>query len=142
MAYKTEAARCAAEIRKALKAKGIKASVKSNNYSMGDSVNVKIKEVINPKVMEQIKEEFAIYQYGNFNGMEDIYEYTNCIEQIPQTKYLFIEYDYGVSDEFVEKAKEIVAQRVSDTFDEYEIKREARSVLFGRCAFVKFEEVA
>ena len=45
-------------------------------------------------------------------------------------------------DEFVEKAKEIVAQRVSDTFDEYDIKREARSVLFGKCAFVKFEEVA
>ena len=88
---KTEVAKCAAEIRKVLKEKNIKASVRSKNYSMGDSVNVEIKEIIDPEVHKALEEELAKYQYGHFNGMEDIYEYSNNVEGIPQTKFLFIE---------------------------------------------------
>ena len=29
------------------------------------------------------------YQYGHFNGMEDIYENSNCINGLPQCKYIF-----------------------------------------------------
>ena len=36
------------------------------------------------------------YQYGHFNGMEDIYEYTNSRADIPQVKYLFV--NNGMSD--------------------------------------------
>jgi hypothetical protein len=46
------------------------------------------------------------YQYGHFNGMEDIYEYSNNNDAIPQTKYLFVEPDEtqameSVKDKFV-----------------------------------------
>ena len=70
---KTEAAKCAAEIRKALRAKGIKASVKSDNFSMGDSVRVKIANIIGPQMLGQLKSEFSKYEYGRFDGMQDLY---------------------------------------------------------------------
>ena len=37
---------------------------------------------------EQVTKFTNKYQYGHFNGMEDIYEYSNNIEGLPQTKYV------------------------------------------------------
>ena len=54
MAYKSEVARCAAEIRKILKEKNIKASVRSSQFSMGNSVDVEIKEIIDPEVYKAL----------------------------------------------------------------------------------------
>ena len=89
---KSEVAKCAAEIRKILKAKNIKASVRSQQYSMGNNVNVEIKEILDPEIYKALQAELAKYQYGYFNGMEDIYEYSNNVEGIPQTKFLFVKY--------------------------------------------------
>lgn len=65
---------------------GIKFQVKSKNYSMGDSINIHWN--LGP-TEKQVQEKVGKYQYGYFNGMEDIYEITNNIEGLPQTKHLF-----------------------------------------------------
>lgn len=86
---KSSQAQVAALIKKSLKAHGIKCKVKSSSFSMGDSVDVTVWDQL-PATMALIESEFAKYQYGKFNGMEDIYEYSNDREDIPQTKYLHI----------------------------------------------------
>ena len=137
---KTEVAKCAAEIRKILKAKNIKASVRSKNYSMGDSVNVEIKEIIDPEVYKALEEELAKYQYGHFNGMEDIYEYSNNVEGIPQTKFLFIEYDWKLTDGFIQRLINVLVTKINLDAD-YEYKRLAGDILYGRDDWIKWEEV-
>ncbi len=63
----------------------VKFSVTSESYSMGDSVNVSWTNGPNTdKVNEIVKK----YQYGHFNGMEDIYENSNNRVDIPQTKFV------------------------------------------------------
>lgn len=64
----------------------IKFRVKSQNYTGGDSVNVHWN--MGPTT-DEVKKITNKYQYGHFNGMEDIYEFSNSIEGLPQTKYLF-----------------------------------------------------
>jgi len=140
MAYKSEVARCAAEIRKILKEKNIKASVKSQNYSMGDNVNVKIKELVHPEIYKNLKAELAKYQEGHFNGMEDIYEYTNCIDDIPQTKFLFVEYDWELTEGFTQRLINVLVTKVHLDAD-YEYKRLAGDILYGRDDWMKWDEV-
>lgn len=85
---KTEAALCAAAIRKDLKQAYplTKFRVISKNYSMGDHVDVKWTD--GPR-QDEVQKLLGKYQYGHFDGMNDIYENTNCRDDIPQTKYLF-----------------------------------------------------
>ena len=142
---KTEAAKCAAEIRKYLKAKGVKASVRSENFSMGDSVRVNIKEIIDPAVLNEIKLETSKYQYGHFDGMQDLYENSNVNPNIPQTKFLFVQYDWRVEDAFVEAV--IPALKTKVEFDDhdadFEYKRLARGVLHGSdwASFCSFDDL-
>lgn len=72
---------------------GVKARATSNSFSMGDSVTVYITDQP-PAVRDQIETELKQYQYGSFNGMEDIYENTNRRNDIPQTKYLDVSCEY------------------------------------------------
>lgn len=83
----TGAALCAASIRTELKTKfpTYKFSVTSDNFSGGDSVHISWKDGPTTKQVDSIVNK---YQYGHFNGMEDIYEYSNNIEGLPQTKYV------------------------------------------------------
>ena len=139
---KTEAAKCAAEIRKYLKAKGVKATVKSKNFSMGDSVNVKIKEIIDPEVLKQINLDVSKYQFGSFDGMQDLYEYTNVNPNIPQTKYLFVEYDYKVADVFTETLVEVLKDKINYVCPnpEYQYIQMARGILYCKEQFMTFAE--
>jgi hypothetical protein len=143
---KSEVAKCAAEIRKILKARNIKASVRSQQYSMGNNVNVEIKEIIDPEIYKALEAELAKYQYGHFNGMEDIYEYSNNLEGIPQTKFLFIKYDWRMQDAVLLEIEEFLKDKIEFNNDncpnpDYEYKRLAGDVLMGRCDWVKWEEV-
>lgn len=83
----TGAALCAASIRTELKNNfpTYKFSVTSDNFSGGDSVHISWKDGPTTKQVDSIVNK---YQYGHFNGMEDIYEYSNNIEGLPQTKYV------------------------------------------------------
>ncbi len=89
---RSEVARCASEVKKTLKKEypGIKFSVRSENYAGGDSVNVSYKmglDVPNPR---EIEKKLSKYEYGHFDGMIDYYEISNSRDDIPQTKYLFV----------------------------------------------------
>ena len=72
---KTHWALAAANIRKELKLKfpGVKFRVRSESYSMGDSVDVDGPSDIRDEAEKIINK----YQYGDFNSMEDIYENNN-----------------------------------------------------------------
>lgn len=70
----SEYARAAKNIKKELSLAfpGVKFSVKSESYSGGDSVDVRWENGPRYKDVEAVINK---YQYGNFNGMDDIYEY-------------------------------------------------------------------
>ena len=99
----TEAARCAKEVRKILKEKfkTTKFSVRSSNFSMGNSVHV---DWTDGPTEDEVKELIGHFQYGHFDGMTDMYEYSNTKDDIPQTKYLTC--SRSLSEEQVKKAAE------------------------------------
>ena len=83
----TGAAACAAAIRQELKEKypGVKFSVTSETFSMGNSVSV---DWTDGPEYEEIETIVEGYQYGHFNGMEDIYEYKQSRDDSkPSAKY-------------------------------------------------------
>jgi hypothetical protein len=90
----------AKEIRNILKVKfpETKFSVRSDSFSMGDSVNVSYTD---GPTTDAVESEISQYQYGHFNSMEDIYEISNNRSDIPQTKYLSV--DREMSEEMKTK---------------------------------------
>ena len=140
MAYKNEAARCAAEIRKFLKEKKIKASVRSSVFAGGDSVDVEIKEIINPEDYNKLQDGLRKYQYGHFDGMIDLYESSNLRDDIPQVKFLQVNYDYNLSDGFIERLINILVEKINLDAD-WEYRRLAGDILYGKDDWIKWEEV-
>jgi len=64
-----------------------KFSVTSSSFSMGNSVDISWQDGPAQKDVDALVEK---YQYGHFNGMEDIYEYSNSRQDIPQAKYVSV----------------------------------------------------
>lgn len=85
--HKSSHAAAAAAIREELKKvfPGIKFSVRSDSFSMGNSIDI---EWTDGPTTDEVEKFSGKYQYGHFNGMEDIYEYSNRREDIPQAKYV------------------------------------------------------
>lgn len=83
---------------------GINFSVKSSNFSMGDSVSISWADGPTESEVEMYTDK---YQYGYFNGMEDIYENTNRRDDIPQSKYVSCNRKCIVTDFLKEKFDEI-----------------------------------
>ncbi len=97
----TDAAKAAKAIRAELKAIGVKASVKSQNYSGGDSVDIYTKD-LNPELESKVQDICKKYQEGHFDGMTDCYEYSNKNNDlVAQVKYVFVE--NRPSEEMIEK---------------------------------------
>ena len=86
----------AAQVSKLLKAKakslGLEVRASSKNFSGGNSVDIKVLKG-SDKSSNELKEYSSQFKEGKFDGMNDIYEYTNSRDDIPQTKYLFIDDD-------------------------------------------------
>lgn len=80
-------AAAAAHLREALKKSfpNTKFSVTSESFAGGDAVRVHWTD--GPTVSE-VEKIGGRYQYGHFNGMEDIYEYSNNIDGLPQARYV------------------------------------------------------
>jgi glyceraldehyde-3-phosphate dehydrogenase/erythrose-4-phosphate dehydrogenase len=99
---KTEAAQAATEIRKELKLKfpGFKFSVRSSNFSMGNSVDI---DWTDGPTTEQVDAIVDKYQYGHFDGSIDMYEYSNKREDIPQAK--FVQTQRSMSAEIVQQIR-------------------------------------
>lgn len=123
---RTESAKAAAMIRKELKANGINAKVTSKNYSMGSSVNVRINQDITPAAKKEIETFCNKFQYGHFDGMQDLYEYSNSRDDLPQAKYVFLDVNY--SDEIKAEAQALAE---SWGYEGYEAERQAWSLLNG-----------
>jgi hypothetical protein len=135
---KTNAAKAAKEIKSILKENfpNLMFSVKSMSYSMGDKVSVRYEDgPITPDVEKLISH----FQFGNFNGMEDIYEYSNVREDIPQTKYLFVERQMSdkVREEIVNYLIGYYGLETGTTYNDYiDNLRERMSTLVYR-EFIK-----
>ena len=97
----SENARAAKMVRQELKARGIKGRVTSRQYSMGSSMDVVILEDVNPEIYESVKEYARQFQFGHFDGMQDLYEYSNSRDDIPQVKHVFTRIEY--SDELKQR---------------------------------------
>ena len=86
----SQAAQVAAILKKKAKDFGMKVRSGSSNYSMGNSVTVKVLTGSDDN-LKKLKDYSEKYIYGQFDGMNDCYESTNVRDDIPQTKYLFID---------------------------------------------------
>lgn len=64
---------------------GIKFSVRSDSFAGGDSVDV---HYTDGPTTDQVEKLIGQHQYGSFDGMIDLYEYTNVRDDIPQAKYV------------------------------------------------------
>lgn len=88
---KSVQARAAAEIKNKLKAAGFNPSVSSFQAAGCNGVRVYMAEA-DMAQRDKIDEIAMPYQYGHFNGMEDIYEMNNIIEQLPQVMFVSVSY--------------------------------------------------
>jgi len=76
-------------IRAYMRQNNIIGSVKSSSYSGGSSVDIYTND-LPPNVYKQLKEYADQFQYGHFDGMVDMYEYSNNRQDIPQVKFVFV----------------------------------------------------
>ena len=98
MALKTQSAQCANFVKKLLKQHypAIKFSVKSDNFSMGNAVDISWN--LGP-TSEEVDSLVRKFQYGHFDGMIDCYEYSNSRNDIPQAKYVQTSREYRTEEE-------------------------------------------
>ena len=83
----------------------VKFSVRSDSFSMGNSVDISWQ---NGPTVAQVEAISQKYQYGSFNGMEDIYETTNYRDDIPQAKW--VSEHREVSEELIKQVAEQLGQ--------------------------------
>lgn len=88
--------------------------VRSKSFSGGDDVSI---DWTDGPTVKEVDSLIGKYQYGHFNGMEDIYEYSNSRKDIPQTKYLLT--SRGMSDEIRKQITEEISHKFAvDMTDE------------------------
>lgn len=88
---KSVQARAASEIKSKLKAAGFAVQASSFAAAGCNGVRVRCKSA-DMEHREAIENLALPYQYGHFNGMEDMYEISNVIEQLPQVMFVQISY--------------------------------------------------
>ena len=128
---KSCAANCAAAIREELKKvfPNVKFAVKSSNFAGGDSVNITWTDGPIVKDVEKVTNK---YQYGRFDGMTDMYEYSNSCADIPQSKYVQTrrEITEEVNNVVFEALKEVFAENTpSDELKRYAYKIIQKSII-------------
>ena len=107
-----------------------KFSVTSETFSMGNSVNISWKD---GATTDKVKKITSKYQYGHFNGMEDIYENTNDRNDIPQVKYVTENRTISESiiNEVIEQLKQLKTYSDDDLISyRYSPEQDARQLLY------------
>lgn len=94
----SEQAQVAKICRQYVKSLGLEVNATSDSFSMGNSVDVRVVNATGEQ-RDMINSELKQYQYGHFDGMNDMYENSNYRNDIPQTKYLHIHYSYSTDFE-------------------------------------------
>ena len=92
---KSRHAQVAALIRAELKKHGIAGTARSRSYAGGESVDVTIHQDLMPATVKAVEAYCGQFEYGQFNGMIDLYEYTNSRDDIPQVKFLHVNVRYS-----------------------------------------------
>ena len=82
--------------------------VTSTSFSMGDAVDIRWTD---GPITSSVEEITGKYRYGHFNGMKDIYEYSNKKSDLPQSKYVM------TSREYSQDANDKVKLSLSKKFD-------------------------
>ena len=122
---KSGAAQCAAAIREELKMfKGVKFTVRAETFSMGDSVHIGWTDGPTARQVEEIT---GKYQYGHFNGMEDIYENSNSRDDIPQAKFVQTSRSQGAE---TRQVMEEEAKRIRTDAEGWEADRERNEFVY------------
>lgn len=108
MAYKSEAAQAASLIRKELKEKfpQIKFSVRSENYSGGNSIGINYENGVPASEVEKV---VSKYKDGHFDGMTDMYEYSSNPKNLPRANYVFVYRE--ISKDIKEATKKEIAEK-------------------------------
>lgn len=106
----TEVAQCAKLIREELKRDypTIKFTVRSENYSMGNSINVNFTNRYD--LLKEVEAKLNKYKDGKFDGMTDCYDYSPNPNNLPRTKYLFVKCE--ISQDLRDK----VANKIAENF--------------------------
>lgn len=101
-------AKAAKAIRKELKDAfpGIKFSVRSSSFAGGNDVTI---DWTDGPTRVEAQKITGKYQYGNFDGMTDCYEYSNGHTDIPQAKYVMCQHRY--SDDARREAANTICER-------------------------------
>lgn len=117
----SQAAQCASAIRVELKSNfpSVKFRVVCDNFSMGNSVDVNWTD---GPTEEQVNSLIRKYQYGHFDGMQDLYEYSNSRDDIPQAKWVHGRRE--ASDKTERFLKGWVAENFSTSHEEHEWQKE------------------
>lgn len=128
--FKTGSARAAANIKKELSLTfpGIKFSVKSETYSMGNSVRVHWSMGPSDKTVRAVTDK---YKDGWFDGMQDLHEYDNsphgCAVEVVLGRAKHISTGRTDSHELAEHLMPMVREILSGCDDE-DIRRHARAI--------------
>lgn len=87
----TGAAACAAEIRGIIKKEypGVKARVTCSNFSMGNSVDIRLESEVTDVQWSSLETLAARRAYGRFDGMTD-YSYNEYDKSVKQAKYVHV----------------------------------------------------
>jgi hypothetical protein len=89
---------------------GIKFSCKSESFSMGDAARIEWTDGPSPKDVEAIT---GKYQAGHFDGMTDMYEYSNRDSNLPQVKY--VTERRNITEEFKKLVTDQLVELMGDT---------------------------
>lgn len=94
---------------------GVQFKVRSESYSGGNAVRI---HWIDGITVDQVDAIVSKYEYGHFNSMEDIYEYSNCRNDIPQVKYVTTDRD--ISEVNKQKVKKEIEEKYQISLDDQE----------------------
>jgi hypothetical protein len=114
MARSTQA-QAAALVRKTLKAAGLDVRVTSEAASMMTAMRVELRGDVLPATRKEVETYCKQFQYGHFDGMVDMYEYSNNRDDIPQVKYVTVDTVY--SDEIRQEVYEYLCENFADFAD-------------------------
>lgn len=99
----TEHAKAAKEVRALLKANNVTGKVRASSNKL-----VIVLEDVSPWTYDAVVKGVSKYQYGSFNGMEDLYTNDNYNASIPQVRFIFVEATYN--DELKQKALDKICE--------------------------------
>jgi len=88
-------------IRAELKKHGISGTVRAKSYAGGSSVTVSLADEL-PATAALVRGFTGRFQYGHFDGMSDMYVYSNSRDDLPQVGFIFVNNSY--SDEVQQAA--------------------------------------